>query len=152
MKSPAQVLCVVATLLLPTLPAFAQSANDSSAGPIFSIPNFTGDARSDDLYVYMHEQPHEAWNTYQERLRAAARAVQNQQPLQLSPTPESAGSGTAAMLNTINTATGAARQDAHVQQQQQAAVASQAQAQQPQVTTSVSGAVLSGPVPGLVDP
>jgi hypothetical protein len=152
MKHPAQYLCVVATILLSSQIAYAQSA-DSSGAPLFTIPNFQGDARSGDLYVYMHPTQHEQWDTYQQRLRNAAARAASLQPVRLSPSPEDGGSGAATFISTINAAAGAAGQNS--QQQNSAMSASQGEfsAQQPQVTTNVSGAVLgAGAVPGLVEP
>jgi hypothetical protein len=161
---------VMATLLLSslfTLPAYAQSANGA---PIFTLPNFRGDARVDDLYIYMHEPSRPPWDEYRQRLHDAARRIENQQPLQESPSPATiqASPGAyafATMVNNYAQAGGTGNQggQSHQESQQQTAASATASnntaggsyqtAQlppQPQVTTSVSGAVMMPPVDGAI--
>lgn len=150
MKNSAHIFCVVATCLLSSLPAFAQSASaSSSAGaPLFTIQNFQGDARCGDLYSYMHPTTPEPWDAYRRRLQQAAQAVENLEPTQLSPSPENAGNSAATVLSTINAAAGSA--SSALQSQNQYSTEASAQ---PQVTTDVTGQVLgTGAVPGLVEP
>lgn len=66
------------------------SASSGGSAGLFRIPNFVGDERVSDLYYFMHPFDHPQWDVYQERLRAAARRIENMQPLQNSPTPDQA--------------------------------------------------------------
>jgi hypothetical protein len=176
MKNLTMSAWVVALFVLPSIPAFAQQAssgatNSSAGAPIFSIQNFQGDARSADLYYYMHQQQYPQWDEYRRRLQEAAQKIVNQQPSQQSPSPETlAGSGTQSManINAIAASTNAAMQagntvgntgttDSGSQAQQYGSPynsSSNTQQLQPTVSTSVQGTVLTPDVsvPGLVDP
>ena len=158
MKKLTTTAWVVALLVLPLDPALAQqSASGSSSGaPVFSIQNFQGDARSGDLYDYMHQQPHPQWDQYRRRLQDAAGKVVNTQPLRQTPSPENvAGTSSQSITNT-----NAVVQSASSALPVVSATNSTGQAQplgpmptQPNVTTNVQGTVLTPnvSVPGLVD-
>lgn len=60
-------------------------------GPIFSIPNFEGDARGGDEYKYLHGTLTDPWNAYRLQVQQIAQQSFLQQPTQQDPTPATAG-------------------------------------------------------------
>jgi hypothetical protein len=64
--------------------------------PLFRLPNFIGDRRCDDLYVYMHETEKPPWDTYRNYVRGLAGQTVNLQPWRRSPDASTAGNSAAA--------------------------------------------------------
>lgn len=127
----------------------------SSGAPLFRIPNFIGDRRVDDLYGYMHPVEHESWDTYRKRLEEAARRIANQQPTQLSPTPDNANGSPGSVMSGYGNAAGAfaSTMSSGMQGTSGGAYSGYSTGAGAQgVSTSVSGQVLGpGQVPGLVE-
>lgn len=133
-------------------PEQTSTSSGSGGAPIFRLPNFVGDRRSDDLYYFMHPVEQEPWDTYRKRLEEAARRIANQQPTQLSPTPENANGSPGNVMSGYGNAASqfASSMSSGMQGTSGGAydpnAATNTQAQS--VSTNVSGQVL---VPGLVE-
>lgn len=86
----------------------ASSGNTSSGrAPLFRLPNFIGDRRVDDLYVYMHETPKQSWDTYRKYVSGLSGQLVNLQPTRQSPSPANI-QNTNSAANMITTAGSAA--------------------------------------------
>lgn len=97
-------------------PASAQQADQSSqtntgggagGAPTFHLPNFIGDSRVDDLYVYMHPTQKPSWDTYRKYVEGVNAPTVSQQPLRLSPDPSTA-TNTGTIGTTMQAAVGSA--------------------------------------------
>lgn len=82
-----------------TAAAGTSGGNSTSSGggaSLFYLPNFIGDRRVDDLYVYMHETEKPPWDTYRNYVHGLAGQTVNLQPLRRSPDASTANNNAAA--------------------------------------------------------
>jgi hypothetical protein len=76
-------------------PAANEGSIQAGVPPMFVLPNWEGDARSEDLYEFVHPSVWQPWNTYQLQVQQICQqsgAVGTNAGL-FYPTPQNAGAG-----------------------------------------------------------
>lgn len=87
--------------------ASSQTNTGGGGAPLFRLPNFIGDRRVDDLYVYMHPTQKPSWDTYRKYVESINAPTVTLQPLRRSPDPSTA-TNTGTIGTTLQAAAGSA--------------------------------------------